>query len=106
MLSTIGEIITAIFAVIGIYEIVSQICNYFIRRTKYSLSYKTQVRITLNKTNAKHAEFVIRSLLSNCDNGILKDAEIVIVDDGIDEDAKKVCKIFEEAVSRVHVEIL
>ena len=106
MLNTIAEIITAIFAVIGLYEIVSQICNYFIRRTKYSLSYKTQVRIRLDKTNSKHAEFVIRSLLSNCDNGILKDAEIVIVDEGIDEEARKICQIFEDAVSRVHIENL
>ena len=103
MLNSIGQIIIAVFAVIAVYEIVIQLYKFFFRQTKHII-YKAEIRMFLKKNTYENAEVAIRSVLSETDSGVLKNADIIIESEGLDEETKEVCKKLGKDFLRVKME--
>ena len=110
MLTLIIKIIVGIFAAIGICVVFLYLNTYFLRSTNKrgkkvkNFVRKSQIKIWLNNDDPDYTEYILRSLLADSRKGLLKNSEIVIVDDGLGNENKRICQIFSSSMHGISIQ--
>lgn len=99
--SVIGDVVFAVFAVVGLYFLISRLTDWLARRISPATGKQAVKRCVVYiwpENDAEHAESVLRGLEGLCPK---ISAEYVIVLDGLNSEVRDICCLFAQEQKNV-----
>jgi len=100
MLQIIAGTILAFFAIVGAAEMFRSLCAFFLKPRENKFTF-----IITSRGKDEQIEYIIRSLVFKAGflNAVCKSPCIIIIDQGMDDETKKICEILNNEMGCIKV---
>jgi hypothetical protein len=100
MLQIVAGTMLAFFAIVGAAEMFRSLCTFLLRPQENKIAF-----LVASRGNDEQIEYIIRSLVFKAGflNTVCKTPYIVIIDQGMNDESKKICDILSKEMGCINI---